>query len=222
VLVSETAIQILISESKKTAPAAISSLKSRRQKSKEGGGLESDDSAESPLDCLFYGVIKCIATRQRSPFRTNGRHNKTERFISVYVVRCWEAIRPSEEKHTKKKSVPHRKPDHCAKCWYSRTHLPSEQRAWGIWSYNFQMIHLCSSAWYPLMTGKIRAHFETDTTLFTGNPSHIHSTVTQATHCVVQSSARPFPASYFLHIYTTVVFTLHVDAFSVSSIPYLS
>jgi len=103
VLVSETAIQILISESKKTAPAAISSLKSRRQKSKEGGGLESDDSAESPLDCLFYGVIKCIATRQRSPFRTNGRHNKTERFISVYVVRCWEAIRPSEEKHTKKK-----------------------------------------------------------------------------------------------------------------------
>lgn len=154
------------------------------------------------------GVIKCIETRQRSPFRTNGRHNKTERFISVYVVRCWEAIRPAEEKHTKK-SVPHRKPDHCAKCWYSRTHLPSEQRAWGIWSYNFKMIYLCSSAWYPLTTGKIRAHFETDTTLFTGNPSHIHSTVTQATHCVVQFWARPFPASYFLHIYTIVVFTLH-------------
>lgn len=186
----------------------MSPLKRSRQKGKEGGGLDSDDSAESPLDSVLC-VIKCIVTRQRSPFRTNGRHNKTERFISVYVVRCWEAIRPTEEKQTKK-SVPHRKPDHCAKWWYSRKHLPSNTKSMrNLILTNLKMTHLCSSAWYPLTTGKNRAHLETESTLFTGNPSQIHCAVTQATHCVEQSWVRPFPASYFLHIYTIVVFTPH-------------
>ena len=155
-------------------------------------------------------VIKCIVTRQRSPFRTNGRHNKTERFISVYVVRCWEAIRPTEEKHTKKIGASSQAWSLCKVLIFEKTSTFQTKSMRNLVHTALKMIHLGSSAWYPLTIGKIRTHLlETDATLFTGNPSHIHCTVTQATHCVVQSWARPFPASYFLHIYTTVVFTPH-------------